>query len=212
MSWWQSTQSQTPTPLGLPGGQQSLNAYGGAAPNQYGANPYGAAGAGMMGGMGYQYQQAPPLAPPSDLEVMAALIQTSVPVDRWFAGPNLDVLVALMYKISALATVETLKNASLVETDDGKLKFEFVDATLLPTVDSVTMENNTLATAAQNSITAAHQQQQAILNMVQQNLMSDALGAAMANPGFMQQVGSTVGNVFRGAVGLPTQASLPPTM
>ena len=212
MSWWQSTQSQTPTPLGLPGGQQSLNAYGGAAANQYGANPYGAAGAGMMGGMGYQYQQAPPLAPPSDLEVMAALIQTSVPVDRWFAGPNLDVLVALMYKISALATVETLKNASLVETDDGKLKFEFVDATLLPTVDSVTMENNTLATAAQNSITAAQQQQQAILNMVQQNLMSDALGAAMANPGFMQQVGSTVGNVFRGAVGLPTQASLPPTM
>ena len=212
MSWWQSTQSQTPTPLGLPGGQQSLNAYGGAAANQYGANPYGAAGAGMMGGMGYQYQQAPPLAPPSDLEVMAALIQTSVPVDRWFAGPNLDVLVALMYKISALATVETLKNASLVETDDGKLKFEFVDATLLPTVDSVTMENNTLATAAQNSITAAHQQQQAILNMVQQNLMSDALGAAMANPGFMQQVGSTVGNVFRGAVGLPSQSSLPPTM
>ena len=212
MSWWQRTQSQTPTPLGLPGGQQSVNPYGGAAANQYGANPYGAAGAWMMGAMGYQYQQAPPLAPPSDLEVMAALIQTSVPVDRWFAGPNLDVLVALMYKISALATVETLKNASLVETDDGKLKFEFVDATLLPTVDSVTMENNTLATAAQNSITAAHQQQQAILNMVQQNLMSDALGAAMANPGFMQQVGSTVGNVFRGAVGLPSQSSLPPTM
>ena len=143
---------------------------------------------------------------------MAALIPTSVPVDRWFAGPNLDVLVALMYKISALATVETLKNATLVETDDGKLKFEFVDATLLPTVDSVTMENNTLATAAQTSITAAHQQQQAILNMVQQNLMSDALGAAMANPGFMQNVGSTIGNVFRGAVGLPQPTALPPTM
>ena len=210
MSWWQSSQSATPAPLGLPGGQQTMSAYGATAPY---ANPYGAMGAGMMGGMGYQYQQAPPLAPPSDLEVMAALIQTSVPVDRWFAGPNLDVLVALMYKISALATVETLKNATLVETDDGKLKFEFVDATLLPTVDSVTMENNTLATAAQTSITAAHQQQQAILNMVQQNLMSDALGAAMANPGFMQNVGSTIGNVFRGAVGLPQPVStLPPTM
>ena len=208
MSWWQSSQSPTPAPLGLPGGQQTVSAYD----PTYGANPYGAMGAGMMGGMGYQYQQAPPLAPPSDLEVMAALIQTSVPVDRWFAGPNLDVLVALMYKISALATVETLKNATLVETDDGKLKFEFVDATLLPTVDSVTMENNTLATAAQTSITAAHQQQQAILNMVQQNLMSDALGAAMANPGFMQNVGSTIGNVFRGAVGLPQPTVLPPTM
>ena len=210
MSWWQSSQSATPAPLGLPNNQQTISGYGATDPY---ANPYGAMGAGMMGGMGYQYQQAPPLAPPSDLEVMAALIQTSVPVDRWFAGPNLDVLVALMYKISALATVETLKNATLVETDDGKLKFEFVDATLLPTVDSVTMENNTLATAAQTSITAAYQQQEAILNMVQQNLMSDALGAAMANPGFMQNVGSTIGNVFRGAVGLPQPvATLPPTM
>jgi len=39
--------------------------------------------------------------------------------------------------------------------------------------------------------------------MVQQNMMSDALGAAMANPGFMESVGSTIGNVFRGAAGLP---------
>ena len=200
-----------PAPLGLPNNQQAVPTYG-ADTSQYGANPYGAMGAGMLGGMGYQYQQPPPLAPPSDLEVMAALIQTSVPVDRWFAGPNLQVLVSLMYKISALATVETLKNASLIETDDGKLKFEFIDATLLPTPDSVTMENNTLATAAQSSITAAHQQQQAILNMVQQNLMSDALGAAMANPGFMQNVGSTVGNVFRGALGLPTQTPVPPVV
>ena len=211
MSWFgNSTQSATPTPLGLPNNQQSMPAYG--ATDSY-ANPYSAMGAGIMGGMGYQYQQPPPLAPPSDLEVMAALIQTSVPMDRWFAGPNLQVLVSLMYKISALATVETLKNTNLVETDDGKLKFEFVDATLLPTPDSVTMENNTLATAAQSSITAAHQQQQAILNMVQQNLMSDALGAAMANPGFMQNVGSTVGNVFRGALGLPVQQTpVPPVV
>ena len=212
MSWFGSSQSQNPAPLGLPNNQQTLPTYNGAMGADPYGNPYSAMGAGIMGGMGYQYQQPPPLAPPSDLEVMAALIQTSVPVDRWFAGPNLQVLVSLMYKISALATVETLKNANLVETDDGKLKFEFVDATLLPTPDSVTMENNTLASAAQTSITAAQQQQQSILNMVQQNLMSDALGAAMANPGFMQSVGSTVGNVFRGALGLPTQAPVPPVV
>jgi len=153
------------------------------------------------------------MAPPSDLEVMAALMQTSVPMDRWFAGPNLQVLVSLMYKVSALATAEVLKNASLIETDDSKLKFEFIDPTLLPTPDSVTMENNSLATAAQASITQAQQQQQAILNMVQQNIMSDALNTAMANPGFMQSVGSTVGNVFRGALGLPSQqAPMPPVV
>jgi len=217
MTWWQSNQSQTPAPLGLPNNQQTMAASypngamqpnGGMAPN-----PFAAMGAGMMGGMGYQYAPPPPMAPPSDLEVMAALMQTSVPMDRWFAGPNLQVLVSLMYKVSALATAEVLKNASLIETDDNKLKFEFIDPTLLPTPDSVTMENNSLATAAQASITQAQQQQQAILNMVQQNIMSDALNTAMANPGFMQSVGSTVGNVFRGALGLPSQqAPMPPVV
>ena len=198
MTWWQSnTQSQVPTPLGLPYNQQTMPVDG------YGTNPYAAAGAGVMGGMGYQYQKPVPLAPPSDLEVMAALIQTSVPMDRWFAGPNLQIFCALMYKISSVATIDILKNASLVETDDGKLKFEFIDPLVLPTGDSVVMESNSLQTAAVQRVDQAEQQQQAILNMVQQNLMSDALGAAMANPGFMESVGSTIGNVFRGAAGLP---------
>jgi len=83
------------------------------------------------------------------------------------------------------------------------LKFEFIDPLILPTGDSVVMESNSLQTAAVQRVDQAEQQQQAILNMVQQNMMSDALGAAMANPGFMESVGSTIGNVFRGAAGLP---------
>jgi len=172
-------------------------------PMGYGQQPadmYGAMGAGMMGGMGMQ--QAAPLAPPSDLEVMAALIQTSVPVDRWFAGPNMQTLVSLLYKVSALATVDVLKNVAINENEEGKLVFDFSAFPEAPTADSVTMEANTLQTAASMTRDQAMQQQQAILNMVQQNMMSGALNAAMANPGMMESVGSGFGSLFRGAVGL----------
>jgi len=142
------------------------------------------------------------MAPPSDLEVMAALIQTSVPVDRWFAGPNLQTLVSLLYKVSALATVDVLKNVSIDENAEGKLVFDFSAFPEAPTADSVTMEANTLQTAAAMTRDQAMQQQQAILNMVQQNMMSGALNAAMANPGMMESVGGGIGSIFRGAVGL----------
>jgi len=147
-------------------------------------------------------QPAAPMAPPSDLEVMAALIQTSAPVDRWFSGPNMQTLVSLMYKVSSLATIDVLKNAKIVEDADGNMGFDFSAFASAPTADSVTMESNTLQTAAQSQVTAAQQQQQAILNMVQQNMMSGALNAAMANPGMMESVGTGVGSMFRGIVGM----------
>lgn len=210
MSWWKSSQSQTPTPLGLPNNQQTLPAQNGFAPHG-GYNPAMAGfGGGIMSGMGYQYQPPTQFAPPSDLEVMAALIQTSAPVDRWYAGPNLQIFTQMMYKISAVAMIDILKNVNLVETDDGKLSFEFIDQSILPTNDGVVMEMNSLQAAATMARDNAHQQQQAILNMMQHNLMSDALGAAIANPSFMQNVGSTIGNVFRGAIGMPPSASVPP--
>ncbi len=194
--------------LGLPNGQQSLPsqyAPGGTSMGGWGAPPTydqsGASfGAGLMGAMGMQ--PAAPMAPPSDLEVMAALIQTSAPVDRWFSGPNMQTLVSLMYKVSSLATIEVLKNAKIVEDDNGDMIFDFASFSTAPTSDSVTMDANNLQNAAQAQVTAAHQQQQAILNMVQQNLMSGALSAAMANPGMMESVGSGVGSVFRSMMGV----------
>jgi len=207
MSWGLNT---TPTQsgtlsLGLPNNQQALpmqqSAYGMQPAMGYGQQGmYGAMGAGMMGGMGMQ--EPAPMAPPSDLEVMAALIQTSVPVDRWFAGPNMQTLVSLLYKVSALATVDVLKNVAINEDDTGKLVFDFSTFPEAPTADSVTMEANTLQTAASMTRDQAMQQQQSILNMVQQNMMSGALNAAMSNPGMMESVGSGFGSLFRGAVGL----------
>tara|TARA_A100000172_G_scaffold19733_2_gene11026 strand:- start:12932 stop:13564 length:633 start_codon:yes stop_codon:yes gene_type:complete len=193
--------------LGLPNNQQSLpmqngfaSGWGQQAPPGY--NPYEQMGAGMIGAMGMN--PAAELAPPSDLEVMAALIQTSVPVDRWLAGPNMEALVSLLYKVSALATVDVLKNVRIAETEDGNLSFDFSNFENAPTADSVTMESNNLKNAATMTRDQAMQQQQAILNTVQQNLMSGALNAAMANPGMMESVGTGMGSLFRGALGMRT--------
>mgnify|MGYP003120649501 CR=1 FL=1 len=194
--------------LGLPNNQQSLPSMQNGMQQGYGAygvQPQQAGmgfGAGMMGAMGMQ--PGAPMAPPSELEVMAALIQTSVPMDRWLAGPNMEMLVSLLYKVSALATVDVLKNVSITEDADGKMVFDFTSFANAPTADSVTMESNNLKNAATMTRDQAMQQQQAILNMVQQNMMSGALSAAMANPGMMESMGSGMGSVFRGILGLPS--------
>jgi len=192
--------------LGLPNNQQTLPMQGyGQSPMGYGMPQQQAGmgfGTGMMGAMGMN--PAAPMAPPSDLEVMAALIQTSVPMDRWLAGPNMEMLVSLLYKVSALATVDVLKNVSITENSDGKMVFDFSSFSNAPTTDSVTMESNNLKNAATMTRDQAMQQQQAILNMVQQNMMSGALSAAMANPGMMESMGSGIGSIFRGALGLPS--------
>jgi len=195
-----------PLSLGLPNNQQMLPAVNGYAQNSYGhvgyGDPYQQMGAGLMGAMGMN--PGAELAPPSDLEVMAALIQTSVPVDRWLAGPNMEMLVSLLYKVSALATVDVLKNVAIAETEDGNLSFDFSNFENAPTADSVTMESNSLKNAATMTRDQAMQQQQAILNTVQQSLMSGALNAAMANPGMMESVGTGFGSLFRGALGIRT--------
>ena len=203
-----NSQQTSALSLGLPNNQQTMpmQSYGMQQQPMGGyampPSPSMGFGAGMMGAMGMQ--PGAPMAPPSELEVMAALIQTSVPVDRWLAGPNTEMLVSLLYKVSALATVDVLKNVSISEGNDGKMVFDFSAFAAAPTADSVTMESNNLKTAATMTRDQAQQQQQAILNMVQQNMMSGALSAAMANPGMMESVGGGMGSLFRGLVGLPS--------
>jgi len=203
-----NSQQTSALSLGLPNNQQTMpmQSFGMQQQPMGGyampPSPSMGFGAGMMGAMGMQ--PGAPMAPPSELEVMAALIQTSVPVDRWLAGPNMEMLVSLLYKVSALATVDVLKNVSISEGNDGKMVFDFSAFAAAPTADSVTMESNNLKTAATMTRDQAQQQQQAILNMVQQNMMSGALSAAMANPGMMESVGGGMGSLFRGLVGLPS--------
>lgn len=209
--WWnrnqqpqQAAMGSSALPLGLPNNQQTLPAsgyVGQPAVNYNGGSGFhtGTPMGAMVGGMfGDQAPQS--FAPPSDIELIAALLQTSVPVDRWLVGPNMEGLIGLIYKISSLAVVDTLRNARLKETDDGFLEFEFKTPETLPTPDGVNMEAGNLKSTANQAVQSSMMQQQQILNMVQQNMMQGAITAAMANEGLMETIGSGIGDVGRGLI------------
>jgi len=92
----QSTMSFSQTPPAQPNGfgahPQFQNQWGAQQPQQ--ANPFVA---GMMGGAGVNPQYAQqPVAPPSELEIVAMLLHQQRPVDNFLAGPNLNLLVSII--------------------------------------------------------------------------------------------------------------------
>jgi hypothetical protein len=98
-----------------------------------------------------------------------------------------------------------MKNAVFVEDGDGHLK---MDITKLPShlqtmsAENIRAEFNTLQSTAQQNITVAEQSQQQIAAYSQQNMMSGALSAALADEGMMEKMGSGVGSVARGLMGM----------
>ena len=57
--------------------------------------------------------------------------------------------------------------------------------------------------AAQQSIQQSQMTQQQIVAISQQSMMQSALGAAMADPGMIQKLGSGVGGFARNFIGMP---------
>jgi len=68
--------------------------------------------------------------------------------------------------------------------------------------ENIKAEFNTLQSGAQQNITLAEQGQSQIAAYSQQNMMSGALSAALADEGMMEKMGSGVGSVARGLMGL----------
>jgi len=158
-------------------------------------------------GFGAQpYGYAPP---PSEMELISALIQTSVPFDRWLAGPvsapggNLQALSGLIANIVSLSVHHILSNSSLKEAEDGSMKFDFSAVSPLPSADSVTMNSQQLQNSASAAVQESMMKQQQIASMMQSTAMQGALAAAMDNPGALEKAGGALGGLMRGVVGLP---------
>jgi len=192
-------QQQQSLGLGLPGGQQStqqqFGGYNGYAQPQQ--NPF-------MAGMGVPQQ---PVAPPSELEIIAMLQQTATPVDAWLAGDGFKQMLGVLSSLMALNLVEFFRNAKFVEDGEEGLK---LDISSLPapfqtmSAENVTSELVTLQQAASMATQDSIARQQQILAMVQQSMMGGALTAAMQNDGFMEQAGGAVGGLARGMFGAAT--------
>tara|TARA_R110002020_G_scaffold181654_6_gene376813 strand:+ start:4467 stop:5144 length:678 start_codon:yes stop_codon:yes gene_type:complete len=170
---------------------------------------------GMMGGMGMNQQQQQQMmmnngqiAPPSEMEIMAALLQSQNPIHRFIAEGGLATVIDLVATATSLSLINILKNATFVmNEDEGAMK---LDATALPTelqtlsAENVSMLLNNIVAQSTQTVQQAEMQRQQIMAMAQQSMMGGALSAALQDEGMMNKVGGGIGSVARGLIGLPT--------
>ena len=209
-------QPQQPTGLnlsvtGAPNGQAVQGLGLGAQPQQ----PAGFMG-GLAGGMGMQqqYGQAQqfaqqPMLPPSEMELMNALLQSQNPIHRFIASGGLASLIDLIATTTSLTLMNVLKNATFaIDDDEGGMK---LDIGALPdnlktlSAENVSVLLNQIVSSSQQTLQQADMQRQQILAMAQQSMMGGALQAALADEGTMEKIGGGIGSVARSFMGLPKQ-------
>ena len=161
-------------------------------------------GAGILGGAGVnpQYMNAP-VAPPSETEVLSAMLQTLQPIDRFIISQNMPVFVEMLSNITTFSLLNVLKNCTFSLDDEGVLALE---VTSMPSdLQTLSAENiiaqlNSLQNTSMQSIQNAEAQRQQITAMADQSIMQGMLGAAMADPGMMENAGQAVGGMFNRAL------------
>jgi len=167
---------------------------------------------GMMGGMGMTQQQQMMMqngqvTPPSEMELMAALLESQNPIHRFIATGGLASVIDLVATATSLSLMNILKNATFVmDEDEGAMKLD--PATLPSDLQTLSVENvnmilTNIVSQSQQTVQQAEMQRQQIMAMSQQSMMGSALGAALADEGMMNKVGGGIGSVARGLIGLP---------
>ena len=194
---------------GAPNGQPAQGLGLGAQPQQ----PSGFV-AGMVNSMGMQqqYGQAQqfaqqPMLPPSEMELMNALLQSQNPIHRFIASGGLASLIDLIATTTSLTLMNVLKNATFaIDDDEGGMK---LDIGALPdnlktlSAENVSVLLNQIVSNSQQTLQQADMQRQQILAMAQQSMMGGALQAALADEGTMERIGGGIGSVARSFMGLP---------
>jgi len=161
-------------------------------------------GAGILGSAGVnpQYMNAP-MAPPSETEILSAMLQTLQPIDRFIISQNMPVFVEMLSNITTFSLLNVLKNCTFSLDEDGVLALE---VTSMPSdLQTLSAENiiaqlNSLQNTSMQSIQNAEAQRQQITAMADQSIMQGMLGAAMADPGMMESVGQATGGFINRAI------------
>jgi len=198
--------SQTGAGMTMP--QQNGFSLGAQQMQQQQVNPFMN---GMMGSMGMTPQQQMMMqngqfAPPSEMELVGALLQSQNPIHRFIKDGGLNSLIDLIAATTSLSLLNILKNSSFTLDDDGKMQ---LDATTLPSdLQTLSVENvgillNNMVSQSNQKFQESEMKRQQIFAAAEQSLMGGALAAAMADEGTMQKVGSGIGSVARGLIGLP---------
>tara|TARA_R110002051_G_scaffold322890_1_gene414804 strand:+ start:1993 stop:2625 length:633 start_codon:yes stop_codon:yes gene_type:complete len=192
------------TGLGLTPTAPTSNPYGAPPANPYG-NQQGLT-SGMMQGAGFNpaYAQTS-ITPPSETEILAAMMNTIQPIDRFFIGQSMPIFVEMMSNISAFSILNVLKNSTFKINDEGEMN---LDLSSLPSdLQTLSAENiiaqlNTLQNIAQQSVTSALQERDRIIAISEQSLLHSALSGALTDQTFLENAGNAMGTTARSFFGL----------
>jgi len=168
--------------------------------------------AGMMGSAGMTPQQQMMMqngqvTPPSEMELMNALLQSQNPIHRFIKDGGLGSLIDLIAATTSLSMLNILKNATFViDEDEGGMKLD--PSTLSSDLQTLSIENvsmvlNNMVAQSNQKFQEAEMQRQQIIAMSQQSMMGGALSAALQDEGMMNKMGGGIGSVARGLIGLP---------
>lgn len=199
-----NTNAQPTNTLSLGLGAQTQSDYGGT--QQYntaygGASPFTA---GILGGAGIssqQYQQ--PMAPPSDTQVLAAMLATIQPIDRFIVSQNMPVFVEMLSNLTTFSLLNVLKNASFTLDDEGTLS---LDVTSMPSdlqtlsAENIVAQLNSLQNTSMQTIQQAEAERQQIMQLADQSLLQGALHSALADPGMLEGVGQAAGGFINRSI------------
>lgn len=184
MAWWnnnnQPAQNSNTLNLGLANGQQQVPMTG------------------AYGQTGYQNQYAPP-PPPSEMEILSALITQNPSIDKWLSdnnGQNMASVVALLSNLITVSLHQLLANTKIKETEDG-FAFDFSGISGMPTPDSVTMSQTQILNGASNNVQQMNMQFQQMVAMANQSAIQSALDSALADPSMLQAAGQGAGTFVR---------------
>ena len=166
---------------------------------------------GMMTGMGITPQQQQfmqqPVAPPSEMEILNALLNSQNPIHRFIKVGGLNTLVEIIAATTSLTLLSILKEATFaIDEDEGGMK---LDTSSLPenlktlSAENVTVLLNNMMAVSTQTVQQAEMQRQQIIATSQQSMMGGALQAALADEGMMEKVGGGIGSVARSFMGLP---------
>jgi hypothetical protein len=195
------TQNNGFTGLGLGAATPSTNPFGAQQSQQM--NPLMG---GMLQGAGFNPAHAQaPIAPPSDTQILAAMMNTIQPIDRFFIGQSMPIFVEMISNITAFSLLNVLKNSSFKIDDDGNMK---MDVSSLPSdLQTLSAENiiaqlNTLQNISQQAVTSALQERDRIIAISEQSLLQSALTGALTDQTFLENAGNAMGTTARSFFGL----------
>jgi hypothetical protein len=161
---------------------------------------------GMLQGAGFNPAHAQaPIAPPSDTQILAAMMNTIQPIDRFFIGQSMPIFVEMISNITAFSLLNVLKNSSFKIDDDGNMK---MDVSSLPSdLQTLSAENiiaqlNTLQNISQQAVTSALQERDRIIAISEQSLLQSALTGALTDQTFLENAGNAMGTTARSFFGL----------